>query len=319
MSRYLELCVETRILFNRLVALVEANGFKAGIKGIYRYLMVQYFFKILLLCFRVRSTKLVSRKIHGYKMFLNPADTGLSRQLILFGTREELQTTIVKKWLNPGMTIVEIGANLGYYTLMEASLIGESGKIYAIEPIEENLDLLKRSMFANHYENRIELYHLAISDADGIAQIAKTKSSNGCTMFLNDGERSDYARNNLDKRIKEIISVNTMTLDNFLRNKHMPDLIRMDVEGYETKIIKGMVKTLEDSKSGTKIFLEIHSALYKDPISTVSEIFAAFTRYGFKVEYIVAGLGNVFLEFTQENMIERITSDLGPGVFLVKS
>jgi FkbM family methyltransferase len=252
-------------------------------------------------------------------MLLDPADTGLSRDLILFGTRERLQTALVKKWLKPSMTIVEVGANIGYYALMEASFIGENGKIYAIEPVEENYDFLKKNVFANHYENRIELYLLAISDADGIAQIAKTEESNLCTMLINNEELSEYGRKSMEKRLKEMAVVNTMTLDNFLEGKLAPDFIRMDVEGYETKIIKGMVKTLEDSKPGTKMFMEIHPALFKDSVRTVSEILAVLTKYGFKVEYIVDRTGNVFLDFTPENLIETISGDPAPGLFLVKS
>ena len=66
-------------------------------------------------------------------MYLNLNDFGLSKYLFLNGIREPECTKIMKQELKSGMTIAEIGANIGYYALMEATIIGDSGKIYAIE------------------------------------------------------------------------------------------------------------------------------------------------------------------------------------------
>ncbi|GAI28794.1 unnamed protein product [marine sediment metagenome] len=86
--------------------------------------------------------------IQGNKMYVNTDDRGFAPILLVDGVWEKYKTEVFKQMVKEGMVVVDIGANIGYYTLIGAELVGESGIVYAFEPEPSNVDaksfLLKR-------------------------------------------------------------------------------------------------------------------------------------------------------------------------------
>src|SRR3990172_6284836 len=113
----------------------------------------------------------VRKRIHGNQMYLRVGDKGVSRALAIFGTREVLETEIFKRELAERMAVVDLGANIGYYTLLAASIVGASGKVYAIEPFRDNFALLQRNIQINRYDSIVETFQLAISDSIGTTRM----------------------------------------------------------------------------------------------------------------------------------------------------
>ena len=96
-------------------------------------------------------------------MYLDPKDRGISRTLLLFGERELDHKLILERIVKKNMKIFDIGANIGYYVLMESNLIGEKGKILAIEPVDKNIKLLRKNLKLNN--NKItKTVQIAISN-----------------------------------------------------------------------------------------------------------------------------------------------------------
>ncbi len=191
---------------------------------------------------------LIIKNIQGSKMHLDLKDKGISKDLILNGIREARGTEIMHSILEPGQVIVDIGANIGYYALMEAKIVGPSGKVYAIEPVSENVDILIRNVKINDYKN-VDVYHLAIGSTEGLSKIYLSDRRNWHSMINNDdNDRSE--------------EIQVVRLDTFLLNKLKPDLVRMDVEGFEGEIIKGMVDTLSSTRN-MKLFIEVHPHIMK--------------------------------------------------------
>ena len=89
-------------------------------------------------------------EIEGRKMFTQNND-GLA--LSIFKIYEPNQTEIVKKYVHEGDIVVDIGAHVGYYTLLMAQLVGKNGKVYSFEPDPVNFQLLKKSVEINGFEN----------------------------------------------------------------------------------------------------------------------------------------------------------------------
>jgi FkbM family methyltransferase len=266
---------------------------------------------------KLHPSKMVIREIQGSKMYLNLNDFGLSKQLVLKGIREPECTRIMKKELKKGMVIAEIGANIGYYALIEASIIGEKGKIYAIEPFPINFDHLQKNIKINSYDKIIEPYNLAISNRSGKEKLFVTSKHNLCNMLANKEE--------------EFVEVKTDTLDNFIKNKKNPDLIRMDIEGFEYYAIEGMKKTISKCNS-CKMFIEVHPYQmnqkgldYKKPINMIFNL-------GFKPKYIVKEHGPLkeesfeynqpldkFFKFLEEKKLIPPEYTHGFGLFLEKT
>lgn len=201
----------------------------------------------------------ITIKVNDYKMIVDTTDKGLSEDLIIHGIREYHATKFMKKFLKSEEVVVDIGANIGYYVILESKIIGSEGTIYAIEPVPRSFELLQKNIILNECNNVIT-YQYAIGDRTG-------------TTTMNVGEHLNLSTiHDGDLEVKEQIRVNILTLDNFLSDKRSPDLIRMDVEGYEYEIIKGMKETLMLNKP-LKLFIEMHfNILGKDKSGEILRI-----------------------------------------------
>ena len=306
-------------LIEQSIRIIKENGFKGFIvsfKEYYKnYPPIRYHFYFWLYSKIIRS-KIIIRNIQGSKMYLNLNDLGLSKHLFFYGIREPECTKIMQKILKKGMNIVDIGANIGYYALMEAKEVGKRGKIYAIEPFPPNFELLKKNIELNGYKN-IEIFNIAISDKPGKAKMYISDKHNLCNM--------------MESNISEFIEVPTITLDDFLKNKKMPDLIRMDIEGFEYYAIDGMEKTLKKCRK-CNIFIEVHpfqmyekNLDYKKPLKKLFKI-------GFKPTYIIKEYGPLreetfeydrdiddFFSFLEDKQLTPPGYTHGFGLFLEKS
>jgi len=196
----------------------------------------------------------VLREILGSNMYLDLDDKGISRDLLVDGIRERENVEVVKRQLHEGDIVIDVGANIGYYVLLEAKLVGEKGRVFAIEPVPHNYDLLTRNMQANRCQ-MVEAFQFAVGDKPGYAPIQISTHRNLCSIRLVDG----YSERGL---VKQQVDVEVRTLDSFLSDKPYPKLIRMDIEGYESYAIKGLEKTLE-AKLPLTIMLEFHFPFMK--------------------------------------------------------
>ena len=104
-------------------------------KGLKKLLFSFFYFFLIEIYKNFYPKKFIKKKIFKFKMFLNPFDKGISRTLILFGEREIDHLIILKKILKKNMNIFDVGANIGYYILLQRQFISKSSKIIAVEPL----------------------------------------------------------------------------------------------------------------------------------------------------------------------------------------
>jgi len=211
--------------------------------------------------------------IYGSKMWLNLRDKGISKDLFLYGKREPISTDylITSNILKEGDVVLDIGANIGYYVLIESMLVGDSSKVYAIEPVSSNFKALESNIKLNNCKN-VEIFNLAVGDKDRKSLIYVSNQSN----------RSAMERNLVGGDIVGVEEVDVVSVDSFLKDKHIPNLIRMDVEGYEYQIIKGMTKTLKENE---KIMMELHYRFL--PKEQLEEMLQILKENNFKVQFAI--------------------------------
>jgi len=195
----------------------------------------------------------LERRIHNYKMLLDVKDKGLSRNLILFRTREEDHKILLEKIMNPKMRVFDIGANIGYYALMELDLLDDEKQLVAFEPVSENVSLLKRNLALNGY-NDVTVLNAAISDTNGEREF----------YFAEESNLGSFHKSNLNQSSRSggVSNVKTMTYTEAVEQCGLPDLIRMDVEGHEVEIMSQIVEMVAAQKKSPTIIFETHLRHY---------------------------------------------------------
>ena len=166
--------------------------------------------------------------VQGNRMYLDPNDC---LELSILGVHEEAVTEFVKRTVKKGDTVLDIGANIGYYTLIFARLVGEGGKVIAFEPSPENFAILKKNVEANGFKN-VTLVQKAVSDRTG-----KIK------LYLSDDAGEHTISGHGSGR--EAIEIDSVRIDDYFRDsKESINFIKLDIEGAEFQALKGMQKLL---------------------------------------------------------------------------
>ncbi len=195
------------------------------------------------------NNKYRTLEINDILMKIDLEDKGLSKDLIIYKEREHFSTEFIKNFIKEDDFILEIGANKGYYALLEGK-IAIKGKICAIEPIKESYSLLEESIKLNAFNNITLFPALALSD-----QVGEKK------MYFYAKQNWSSFSQKLNENIVEERKISTLTLDEFVKRTNFhPSFIRMDVEGHEYEIIKGGIDTIKKAKN-LKIFVEMHPPL----------------------------------------------------------
>jgi FkbM family methyltransferase len=156
---------------------------------------------------------------------------------IYLGTYERAETTLVLDYLKPGMTVIDVGANSGYYTALAASRVGPGGRIFAIEPNQRPFARLQTLIS----ENRIpaSAFNFGVGDVAGESGIYQTPNSTNdtATMVPHPG-------------LDPLARVPIRTLDDCIEEWHLDsvDLVKIDVEGWEPRILKGARRAMQDHR-----------------------------------------------------------------------
>lgn len=160
---------------------------------------------------------------------------------ILRGAYEQEQTAHFVRWVRPGAIVIDVGAHVGYYTLLASILAGDTGKVWALEPEPRNAAYLRRHMSINHREN-VHVEEVAVSDKVGTAHF--THGTGSGTGHL------DSAGS---------MQVDTVSLTDFCKSRGIvPSALKIDVEGAEVPVLEGAMEMLQGASP--VIFLSTHGA-----------------------------------------------------------
>ncbi len=213
-------------------------------------------------------------EIQGSKMYVNVNDKDPSmrktfQDYALNRIHEENTTKLFKQTVKEGNIVVDLGANIGYFTLLAASLVGEKGKVYAFEPEPRNYNYLAKNIELNSYNNVFAIQK-AVSDKNAKTKLYICPYDTGHhTIKQYEGIR-DYKPEFLTKEEK-FIEIETIILDDFFKDKEqLIDVIKMDVEGAEMLALSGMDKIIKQSKN-LKMFIEFFPLLIRKMGSSPEE------------------------------------------------
>ena len=181
-------------------------------------------------------------EVFGNKLFLSKK--GLALSISHYGTYEELESKIMEEKIEMGNIVVDVGANIGLHTLNMARIVGNAGQVLAFEPDPSNFEILKKNAKLNNYKNII-LEQKAVGDKHGRT-----------TLYQSDhpGKHRIFPQT---EQAKSQVQVELTNLDNYFDSDMIDKInfIKIDVEGMEFGVLKGMKNILKNNKN-IKILFE---------------------------------------------------------------
>lgn len=209
-------------------------------------------------------------KVFGYTITADLSDY-IQRSMYL-KVYEPYETSLVKRYLKPGMVVVDVGANVGYYALLAASLVGEKGKVLAFEPSPYAFGKLSDTIHRNHL-TQIHAIQAGLSGNSGEAclYLPKRRGNHTPSMIPNDGGAPHR--------------VSIYKLDDCLKAEGIEqvDLMKIDVEGFEPNVIAGAGEYLRRGKIRA-ILCEFHTSWLERNGSSSSELYDTLVGLGFRAQ-----------------------------------
>ena len=181
-----------------------------------------------------------SVRIGRADILLNPHDPVVSGALAM-GVYEKEEISLFSRSIQPGMTVVDVGANLGAYSSVALDRLQGQGQLLAIEPARENFLLLQRNLQHNQrlsQKTKVHAVRVALSNKLGVAVLYKNPANKGDNRLYSDGLLAGKEK------------VKTMTLDNLCRQKGIRSInvLKIDVQGLEGEVLLGGRKILQASQ-----------------------------------------------------------------------
>lgn len=202
----------------------------------------------------------------GKDFELRVDDFGLYRDLISDRIREPVATSLMLKYARPEFTVLDAGANIGYFSLL---LADRCKAVYAVEPDMDNFNALVSNIRRNAVEN-IRTFNMAFSDKSELLRLNKSSRANWhTTSKIGDDDSSG--------------TIHARTIDDFCQEHGFyPDIIKMDIEGFERFVIPGAASVLKYVKY---LFFELHSTHMG--IGEVNSLLDVIERSGLKITNII--------------------------------
>jgi len=222
----------------------------------------------------VIAEDLVLMEVEGSKMYLKPREHTFATALLLGKAYEKCETDLFNEAVEEGMVVIDCGANIGYYTLLAAKLVGERGKVFAFEPEPSNYALLVKNIEVNGYSNVVPI-RKAITDRTGTIKLSLADDPSGHSIGQIDRAHA-----------RGVMMVDSVTLDEFLKQNITPiDVIKMDIEGAEMRALDGMENIIRQNPD-LKIITEFCPFYMEKCGSSAATYFERLKSHGFKI-YVI--------------------------------
>ncbi len=212
--------------------------------------------------------------VGGVELFCDAADAAVTPGL-LSGHYESHLTAVFEQHCTRGMTVVDVGANLGYYSLLASRLVGPSGQVMALEPNSENCRLLLSSLRLNETTN-VEVLPVAADAATGWAYYSTHVGSNG--GLIDDGDLLSHPGT----------VVPTFRLDDLIEGP--VGFLKMDVEGAEGRVVQGATRIVERDRPVVTTELK-DEMLRRVSGTTVGDYLRYFEKLGYTASLLEKSTG----------------------------
>ncbi len=222
---------------------------------------------IAFVCGALQPKGPIQIELENMDLCLNGQDSVMTPEILVQRTHEPDETALLKKQLKPGMTFIDLGANIGYFTVIAAQCVGAEGKVYAFEPDPTNHAYLNKNISLNRLQN-IETVSKVVLNISGPA-----------ILYLDEGNFGGHtcAKENIQTRVANQLQVNAVTLDDFAAEKNIRvDFLKMDIQGSEGLALEKAVETIR--RFPVKIMMEFWPAGLRRMGTDPAELLASLSR-----------------------------------------
>lgn len=205
----------------------------------------------------------------GFQMALDLSEAA-QREIYYFGTYERKESVLVRRILRPDDAFWDVGANLGYYTLLGGACVGKKGRVVAFEPFPPAWERLQRNLSLNAFP-QVRLVNAAVSSVVGTAPLFFASD-------VPDGVASLAAPEGHVSRV----TCRTLTLDRFAEEEgeRLPTLVKVDVEGAEKAVLEGAAGILSGSQP-PMLLLEMEDEQFGRHGTSKRDIQRLLSQYGY--------------------------------------
>jgi len=233
-------------------------------------------------------------ELQGFKLYADRADAAVGCY-VPTGNYEPHVTALFRREISLGQTVIDVGANIGYFSMLASSLVGSFGKVVAIEPSPSNCRLIEASRQANGF-NQLSVHPVAAAPKSGLLALHSVYS-NGAVSGVSD----DFATL-LRSQVVEGARLDDLLILDAL------DFIKIDVEGFEHDALAGFQDHI--AKFRPKIVSEFTPSAMADPEAYLQFFFGQ----GYEVGVIVADGGVEYPEQQPHSIIEKQKSSGFPHI-----
>lgn len=208
-------------------------------------------------------------KVFGNDMLLD--NSPVSKRLRKNGIYEAAETKIMMSQLKPGDHVLDIGAHIGYHTLIAANIVGDKGHVFAIEPNDETRDILIQNVAMNGFRN-VTVWPYAALDTNRFMKLWLDSDNPGNHKLFN------------DRKDSKSVAVECKIVDELLNGLHI-DFIKIDVQGAELQVLRGLKNTIKNS--AIKMIIEFYPYGIRNMKGRPIELLTSLINYGFGIYNIV--------------------------------
>ncbi|MCA3275062.1 MAG: FkbM family methyltransferase [Roseomonas sp.] len=199
----------------------------------------------------------LTRLYTGHRIYVDTRDISIASHLMLEGRWEPWVERALIPAIKPGMRFIDVGAHFGYYTLLGAEMVGAHGHVYSFEANPLIFQKLIKSVAVNGFEGRVSLFNVAVHDTSSPMEILFRHDASG-------GGWTDVATG-ARPAVHEVLPVQGEALDTLLADVPQVDVIKIDVEGAEPKVLAGAKNLIARSRNLTMILEFDTRRISKEP------------------------------------------------------
>lgn len=235
---------------------------------------------------------LVEKDVNGWEVFLDPKDYEISRKIYFDGEYSKDIGDVINNRLNEGEVAVDIGAQIGYFTLHMAKCVSNTGHVKSFEPHPRNFEILLKNVQNNGYKGVVSAHQFAITDNSGTGQLNTHPDNKGMHSIVN-----NYESNSIEIELERG--------DDQVPNN--VDLIKIDVEGAEPSVFMGLKNTITDCKPD--IIFEYDERLWEsdsdEALSMLDDIGYEFATVEEPTQKLSAN--EVIEDIVRDNLVAEVT------------